>query len=95
MAEIKRCCICGHIIVGDGSDPSPLIDNNFDKRKVCCDYCYATKVVPWAVRALDRPRSFGVFLDVRELPDGKLYIEDFVINKSTDLTEVEPIDVDI
>lgn len=85
MAKIKRCCICGKIIVGDGNDPRPLIETyNLDKDDICCDYCYATKVIPFAVRTAEPNRVFSINAGIEETPEGKLLLTDISLLEVVD-----------
>lgn len=39
----RKCCICGHYIIGEGNSPAPVEHHDGD---VCCDECNANVVVP-------------------------------------------------
>lgn len=69
MTDIKRCCLCGRPINNGGKDPSPVIKHNGDK--VCCDLCYAKDIVPYLN---NYGRGFALYLNIDEMPDGKLCI---------------------
>lgn len=39
---IKNCCICGREFIGEGHNPSPVMESDFE----CCDECNASVVLP-------------------------------------------------
>lgn len=49
---MKKCCICGKELIGEGNNPYGAFDENFEHqlhfkpKDRCCDECNSTRVNP-------------------------------------------------